>query len=63
MKYTVYFDVFGKKMKTTVDAKNLWEAERVVKSNLKIHKIKEEVDSRSSGEETLNHLKNIFGIN
>lgn len=39
--YLVFFDVFGKKMKTRVKAENAEAAQNYVKTNLKIHKVYE----------------------
>ena len=53
--YKIYFEVYGHKMKTTVQAKNETEAKELVKNKIKFLKITEE-------DKDLNFLKNIFGI-
>ena len=55
MKYTVYFELFGKKMKTTVEAVGENEARYAVTSKIKWHKIVPEDD-------TLNQLFDMFGM-
>ena len=52
-KYTVYFELFGKKMKTDVEAKNEEHAKEIIKSKIIIHKVENK---------TLDYLKYIFGI-
>lgn len=53
MKYDVYFEFFGRKMKTTIEASSRQEAERQVRERVHILMIQEnEVD----------RLRNIFGI-
>ena len=43
MRYTVYFEIYGKKMRSTVSASSQEEAVAILKSKLKIHKMKAEV--------------------
>lgn len=57
--YKIYFEVYGRKMKTTVEANNErdakeWVKEKIIK-NTNFLKITEE-------DKDLNFLKNIFGI-
>jgi len=54
MKYTLYLDLFGKKMKTTVDARSIEDAKQQVRNNLVFHKIEPD--------ENIDFLKNIFNI-
>jgi hypothetical protein len=52
-KYTVYFELFGKKMKTDVEARNEEHAKGIVKSKIIFHKVQLN---------PLDFLKNMFGI-
>lgn len=52
--YTIYFELFGKKMKTTIEAISEAEAKNKLKEKIIFHKI-EEYDA-------LDFLKNIFGM-
>jgi len=52
MKYTIYFELFGKKMKTTVDAKSIEDAKQQVINKILFHKVEQDID----------FLKNIFNI-
>lgn len=52
--YKIYFEVYGKKMKTTVKANNERDAKELVKNKIKFIKITET--------ENIDFLKNIFGI-
>ena len=52
-KYTVYFELFGKKMKTDVEARNEEHAKGIVKSKIIFHKVQLN---------PLDYLKNMFGI-
>jgi hypothetical protein len=39
MKYTVYFELFGKKMKTTIDADTEEMAKSIIRDKIIFHKI------------------------
>lgn len=54
MKYTIHFELFGKKMKTTVDARSIEDAKQQVRNKIVFHKIQPE--------ENIDFLKNIFNI-
>ncbi len=54
--YTVYFEIYGKKMKTTVHAKSEAEAVSRVREKLVIHKVKSEDDG------AVDYLMNMFGM-
>jgi hypothetical protein len=58
MKYTVYFELYGKKMKTIVNAKSEHEAKELVKSKIIFHRI----ESRIDDDEMLDHFASIFGF-
>lgn len=53
--YKIYFEIYGKKMKTTVKANSEAEAVKLVKDKILIKKIVPEDGS-------VDFLKNIFGI-
>lgn len=57
-KYTVYFEVFGKKMKTEVLATDQQEARSLVLGRVIFHRI--ECDNFE--DTTVQNLKNIFGM-
>ena len=42
--YTVYFELFGKKMKTTLIAKNEEEAKEIIKNKIKFYKVEKKSD-------------------
>ena len=44
MKYTVYFEIFGKKMKTTTEALSPTAAKEQVRNKIIFHKIEPEND-------------------
>jgi hypothetical protein len=54
--YDVYFSIYGKKLKTTVLARNEGEAMEYVRSKLLFHKITLKQDDH------LEQLKNILGL-
>lgn len=37
--FVVYFEIFGKKMKTTVEARNSFEVDKIIKDKVLINKI------------------------
>lgn len=56
--YMVYFEIYGKKMKTSVMARNRKEAEALVRERLTIHKIDE---VKKDGLDVFDYFtKNIF---
>ena len=54
MKYSVYFEIYGKKLKAVVEAKSAEEAKYIVMGKIKWHKIEPESQ--------VDFLKNIFNI-
>jgi hypothetical protein len=40
MKHEVYFEIYGKKLKVTVDAKDVEQAKYIVRGAIKFHKVK-----------------------
>ena len=54
--FTVYFEIYGKKMKTTVTAESEIEARILIRNSITFHKVVLSEDS------TLRNLKDIFGI-
>lgn len=55
-KYRLYFDIYGKKMKTTIEARSLSDAKDKLIRKLHILKV-EKVE-----EDPVDHLKSIFGF-
>lgn len=53
--YTIYFEIYGKKMKTKVLANTKEEAKEIIRSKIIFHKIENE-----SGFDIPEFLKNIF---
>jgi len=60
MKYRVYFNSFGKKLKMDVEAGSKSEAMRLIRNQIEILKV-EEIGGYSE-DETLDMLKNMFGM-
>lgn len=52
--YKIYFEIYGKKMKTVIKANSEHEAKELVKNKIKFIKI--------VPENNIDFLKNIFGI-
>lgn len=55
-KYLIYFEIFGKKMKTEIMARDREDAKRKMKEKIIFHKIEKISDP------TVDYLKNIFRI-
>ena len=55
MKYTLFFEFFGHKMKTSVQANNVQEAKQKVRDRITFISIQEQDD-------TLERLKDMFGF-
>jgi len=60
MKYRIYFEAFGKKLKTIVEANSETEAMHSIRNQIEILKI-EEVGGYQE-DEALNMLKNMFNM-
>jgi len=69
--YTVYFEIYGKKLKTTVMANNREHAEEIIRNKIIFHKIalmdddKDDLFSKEDDmppNDGLDYLKNILGI-
>ena len=52
--YTIYFKIFGKKMKTTIYADSISEAKNKLKEKIIFHKIEEN--------NPIDYLQKIFGM-
>ena len=57
-KFTVLFEIFGKKLKTDVMATSEEKAKQMIRDRIVFHAVRE---SRPA-EPTLQHLKDIFGM-
>lgn len=53
MKYTVYFEIYGKHMKTDVEATTATQAAQIVRDKLRIIRVEDE---------TVEQLKSMFGM-
>jgi hypothetical protein len=51
--YTIYFEIFGKKMKTEINAQSEVQAIEALKEKILVYKVEETA---------LQKIKNIFGI-
>lgn len=54
--YRIYFEIYGKKLKTTIQARNETEARDKVKAKLNILKVEKVED------EAVDHFRSIFGF-
>ena len=57
-KYTVYFELYGKKMRVKVLAESEHDAKQVVKSDIKFHKI--EYDKNDDYNLAMNFFDDLF---
>ena len=53
MKYTVYFEIYGKRMKTTVEAATASQAARIVRERLRIIRVEDD---------TVEQLQSMLGM-
>lgn len=56
MKYKVYFEIFGKKMRTEVSANCPDSAKKAIRNKIIFYKVEEQED------EVLSRLKDMFGM-
>ncbi len=61
MKFKVYFEIYGKKMLATIEARNATEAKEEIKNRIEFHRI-EEVPEETIFDNSLEYLKNIMGL-
>ena len=59
MTFTIYFELYGKKMKVNIDAYSREDAINKLKSRIIIHQVDEHLEP---GDDVFDRLKNIFGI-
>ncbi|HRT84542.1 MAG TPA: hypothetical protein P5523_07890 [Bacteroidales bacterium] len=57
MRFDVYFEFYGKKMKTSVEARDIENAKDIVRDRINFLSI------RLSEDDGFEYLKNIFGFN
>jgi hypothetical protein len=57
--YTIYFEIFGKKMKTTLSAFDEEQAVRLLKEKIVFHKI-EQTPDKTKSDEFVNEFEKIF---
>ena len=60
MKYKIYFDLFGKKMLTTIEADSIAEAELKLRSKIKIHKVEPKLDGSNPFQDMADSISDIF---
>lgn len=60
MKFLIYFEIYGKKMKTEVEADNKQEARDVIRSALIFHKIEQFPEQEN---DIVKKLQKMMGIN
>lgn len=56
MKFIVYFEIYGKRMKTTVDANNDIDAKAMIKQKIIFHRVEKQQEQQSE-----KSLKDLFG--
>lgn len=62
-KYTVYFEIFGKKMKAYVLAESREHAKRIIRDKIIFHKVSiDENEEYNKSVDAFDNLKNLFGI-
>ena len=65
--FEILFELFGKKLKTTIEADSISHAKSIIKEKIIFHKITEVDDDQDikdfiGSDATLNNLKDILGI-
>lgn len=61
MKYKIFFEIYGKKMQTVIEAKNENEAKEKIKDKIIFDKIESAITEQEANE-AVNYLKNMFGF-
>lgn len=60
--YRIYFEIYGKKLKTTIQARNETEARDKVKSKLNILKVEKIQEPPKTNDEGVQKLWDFFGF-
>ena len=60
--YTIFFELFGKKMKTDIQALTAERAKERLKSKIVFHKVTEKVEEPSKEDETVDRLMGMFNM-
>lgn len=60
--YDVYFEIFGKKMRTKVVAENEAMAKKEIFSKIVFHKIEKPKNDFNDGADVLESIKNMFNM-
>ena len=61
-KYNVYFEIYGKKMKATVEAENQDSAREMIRSKIDFHKVQEVYETKFKSDESTNNFNRIVKI-
>jgi len=59
-KFKVYFEIFGKKMKTSITANSKEEAKQLLMEKIIFHKVEVDEDFKLQDEDVLDFLKGAF---
>lgn len=59
--YSVYFELYGKKMKTDVIATGLFDAQQQVLNKIKFHKV-EEIPAKDNSIEAIDMMRKFFAV-
>jgi len=62
MKYTIYYKILSKKMKSVIEADSELQAQIKLKESFQILKVIETHEDEIKQDETVEHLKNILGM-
>ncbi len=58
-KYEIFFEIYGKKLKTTIEANSEEKAKEIVKNKIRFDKITE---LKSKDDDIVDQMLNMFGI-
>lgn len=61
--FTLYFELYGKKMKTDIVAVDVDDAKRQLEKKIVYHKVESKPIPKTNGEDVFEYLKRVFKMN
>ncbi len=60
--YTIYFEIYGKRMKTDVMAENEEKAKELIKSKIIFHRVEKPKDEFNDAKDMMDDIFNLLGV-
>lgn len=60
--YEIFFEIYGKKLKTTIEANSIDMAKAIIKDKIRFDKITELKSNNNDNNDLLDQMLNMFGM-